>query len=74
MAPLWKKAIEKFNDDKKDIEIEITKTELMQMSYDMAMYSKLYPYGKIFLVSDDEFFTEIAESILKIIEGFKGFI
>lgn len=69
MAPIWKKAIEKFNDNKKDIEIEITKTELMQMGYDIAMYSKLYSDEKIFLVSDDEFFTEIAEDILRIIEG-----
>lgn len=73
MAPIWKKAIEKFYDNKKDIKIEITKTELMQMSYDIAMYSKLYPDEKIFLVSDDEFFTEIAEDILKIIDGTSTF-
>ena len=69
MALIWKKAIEKFNDNKKDIEIEITKIELMQMGYDIAMYSKLYLDEKIFLVSDDEFFTVVANDILRIIEG-----
>lgn len=68
-AALWKAAIEDFSKGSEDLKIESSKTELSQMSYDIAMYSKTDPSTKNFLVSDDEYFTEVAEDILKITKG-----
>lgn len=68
-AELWKDAIEDFSKGNEDLKIESSKTELSQMSYDIAMYSKTDHSTKNFLLSDDEYFTEIAEDILKIIKG-----
>lgn len=57
-AELWKELILKRRGDNKNLQIESSKVDRIKMSYDLAMFSTLFPESLNIVLSDDEYFTE----------------
>ena len=57
-AELWKELILKRRGDNKNLQIESSKVDRIKMSYDLAMFSTLFPESLNIVLSDDEYFTD----------------